>query len=115
MSDYTKMDTSERAAKLMDEGMLSVDKLTAGPNGYDSFKYYSDGINQTIIGHRKDAPAGNYETLVPGYREGSLLPSAMIGVQYSIDLTPTGNGFSVDDAGNVKIYLQNRPAEKQLP
>lgn len=107
MSDYTKMDTSERAAKLMDEGMLSVDKLTAGPNGYDSFKYYSDGINQTIIGHRKDAPAGNYENLVPGYREGSLLPSAMTGVQYSIDLTPTGNGFSVDDAGDVKIYSQN--------
>lgn len=107
MSDYTRMNTSERAAKLMDDGMLSVDKLTAGPNGYDSFKYYSDGINQTIIGHRKDAPAGNYENLVPGYSEGSLLPSAMTGVQYSIDLKPTGNGFSVDDAGDVKIYSQN--------
>ena len=107
LSDYTKINTSGRAQALADAGTLSVDKLTAGTNGYDDFKYYSDGTKQTIIGHRKDAPEGSYENLVPNYSFGSLMPSAMTGVQYSVDLTPTDNGLGVSSTPNINVYSHN--------
>lgn len=107
MSDFNQMGTSQRALELSDKGTLSVDKLTAGESGYDSFKYYSDGATQTIVGHRRNAPEGMYENLIPDYSNGSLVNSAMSGVQYSIDLTPTGNGLGVTDNPNVNIYSQN--------
>ena len=106
MTDYTKMATSDRAQGLYERGMLSVDKLTAGEGGYDSFKYYSDGAHQTIIGHRKNAPAGSFENLIPNYKDGSFLQSAVSGVQYSIDLVPTDNGLGVTDKPNIGVYSQ---------